>query len=79
MAQRAIKRLRELTDDVNMLAWRVPLFYYEGLFHYATGEKLKGIEEIEKAKQIYSLSDNHFMIEQMDIGFDAIKSLNTQS
>lgn len=79
LAQRAIKRLRELTDDVNMLAWRVPLFYYEGLFHYATGEKLKGIAEIEKAKQIYSLSDNHFMIEQMDIGFDAIKSLNTQS
>ncbi len=78
MAQKAIDRLRELTDDVNMLAWKVPLFYYEGLFHYATGEEEKGIAEIEKAKQIYSLSDNHFMVKQMEIGFDAIKSLNTK-
>lgn len=61
-----------------MLAWRVPLFYYEGLFHYATGEELKGIAEIEKAKQIYSLSNNHFMVEQMEIGLAAIKSLNAK-
>ena len=37
------------------------------------GKKKKGIAEIEKAKQIYSLSDNHFMVKQMEIGFDAIK------
>ncbi|MEY8261109.1 hypothetical protein AALA80_12220 [Oscillospiraceae bacterium 50-60] len=78
LAQKAIDRLRELTDDVNMLAWRVPLFYYEGLLYYATGKEAKGMAEIEKAKQIYSLSGNHFMVEQIEIGLDAIKSLNTK-
>lgn len=78
LAQKAIDRLRELTDDVNMLPWRVPLFYYEGLLYYATGKEAKGMAEIEKAKQIYSLSGNHFMVEQMEIGLDAIKSLNTK-
>lgn len=78
LAQKAIDRLRELTDDVNMLAWRVPLFYYEGLLYYAAGKEAKGMAEIEKAKQIYSLSGNHFMVEQIEIGLDAIKSLNAK-
>ena len=77
LAKKAIDRLRELTDDVNMLAWKVPLFYYEGLLHYANGEKSIGMAEIEKAKQIYYLCGNGFMTEQMDIGLNALeKKLN---
>ena len=58
-----------------MLTWRVPLFYYEGLYYYATGEKTTGMTEIEKAKQIYYLSGNHFMVEQIELGLNAVKSL----
>ena len=75
LAKKAIDRLRELTEDVNMLTWRVPLFYYEGLYDYATGEKTTGMTEIEKAKQIYYLSGNHFMVEQIELGLNAVKSL----
>ena len=57
-----------------MLDWKVPLFYYEGLLHYANGEKRMGITEIEKAKQIYYLSGNDFMAEQMDIGLNALET-----
>ncbi len=31
--------------------------------------------EIEKAKQIYYLSGNHFMVEQIELGLNAVKSL----
>ena len=41
-------------------------------------KEAKGMAEIEKAKQIYSLSGNHFMVEQIEIGLDAIKSLNAK-
>ena len=41
-------------------------------------KEAKGMAEIEKAKQIYSWSGNHFMVEQIEIGLDAIKSLNAK-
>lgn len=75
IAEKAIDKLRELTIDPNMLSWKVPMLYYDGLLNYVTGSPKSGLLKIKKAKQIYHLCGNDFMVEQMDIGFELLKNL----
>lgn len=72
LAQRAIARGYELTADINLLSWRTPLLYYEGLLCCRQGETEQGLAKIEKAKAIYRMSGHDFMAAQMDIGLQAL-------
>ena len=76
LAKKAIDKLQELTVDPNMLSWKVPMLYYEGLFNYVTGDPQTGMTQIQKAKQIYRLCGNEFMVEQMETGLKFIQGSN---
>ena len=52
------------------------MLYYEGLFNYATGDPQTGMTQIQKAKQIYRLCGNEFMVEQMETGLKFIQGSN---
>ena len=75
LAKKAIDKLQELTVDPNMLSWKVPMLYYEGLFNYVTGDPQTGMTQIQKAKQIYHLCGNEFMVEQMETGLKFIQGI----
>lgn len=75
VAKKAIDKLQELTIDPNMMAWKVPMLYYDGLLTYATGDSQTGLSKINKAKQIYHLCGDNFMVEQIETG---LKYLQTQ-
>lgn len=75
LAKKAIDKLQELTVDPNMLSWKVPMLYYEGLFNYVTGDPQTGTTQIQKAKQIYRLCGNEFMVEQMETGLKFIQGM----
>lgn len=68
-------KLQELTDDPNMLSWKVPMLDYEGLFNHVTGDMQTGMTQIQKAKQIYRLCGNEFMAEQMETGLKSIQGV----
>lgn len=74
IAKRAIEKLQELTIDPNMLSWKVPMLYYDGLLNYVTGNPQSGLSKIKKAKQIYHLCGNDFMVEQMEIGLKHLQN-----
>ena len=74
IAEKAIDKLQELTIDPNMLSWKVPMLYYDGLLNYVTGNPQSGLSKIKKAKQIYHLCGNDFMVEQMDIGLELLQN-----
>ena len=74
IAEKAIDKLQELTIDPNMLSWKVPMLYYDGLLNYVTGNPQSGLSKIKKAKQIYHLCGNNFMVEQMDIGLELLQN-----
>jgi Rgg/GadR/MutR family transcriptional activator len=78
IAKKAIDKLQALTVDPNMLSWKVPMLYYDGLLNYATGKQQKGLMKIEKAKQIYHLCGNEFMVEQMKTGLKAVQTLGAE-
>lgn len=67
-AKKALDRLSELSQEEEMLTWRVILLFLNGFYLYATGKTQQGIKEIEKAKQIYSLTDHVLMLRQIDQG-----------
>lgn len=73
LAKKVIDRLHELTKDEVMVTWRVTLFYLEGIYYYATGERERGENEIEKALCIYRLTENIYMTEQINKGFQMIR------
>lgn len=73
LAKKAIYKLEELTADPNMLSWKVPMLYYEGLLNYVTGDQPTGMAKIQRARQIYQLCGNDFMVEQMEIGFETLQ------
>ena len=75
LAKKAIDKLQELTVDPNMLSWKVPMLYYEGLFNYVTGDPQTGMTQIQKAKQIYHLCGNEFMVEHMETGLKFIQGM----
>ncbi len=75
LAKKALDKLQQLTADPNMLSWKVPLLYYEGLFNYATGNPKNGMTQIQRAKQIYHLCGNEFMIEQMEAGLKSMQGI----
>ena len=74
LAQKTICRLYELTDDINMLSWKTPLLYYDGLLCYVKGDTERGLASIENAKSIYKLSGHTFMVEQMDAGLNELRN-----
>lgn len=67
-AKKALDRLSELSQEEEMLTWNVVLLFLNGFYLYATGKTQQGIKEIEKAKQIYCLTDRILMIRQIDQG-----------
>ena len=75
LAKKALDKLQQLTADPNMLSWKVPLLYYEGLFNYATGNPKNGMTQIQRAKQIYHLCGNEFMVEQMEAGLKSMQGI----
>lgn len=74
LAQKVMKRLYELTDDMTMMTWKVMLFYLEGLYFYAIGERQKGLQLIDKAKLICNLTENKNIIEQIELGLKLIQN-----
>lgn len=68
LAKRAVEKLRELTADPSMLAWKVPMLYYDGLLNYVTGDPQSGLSKIHKAKRIYHLCGHDFIAGQMEAG-----------
>ena len=75
LAKKALDKLQQLTADPNMLSWKVPLLYYEGLFNYVTGNPKNGMTQIQRAKQIYHLCGNEFMVEQMEAGLKSMQGI----
>ena len=75
LAKKALDKLQQLTADPNMLSWKAPLLYYEGLFNYATGNPKNGMTQIQRAKQIYHLCGNEFMVEQMEAGLKSMQGI----
>ena len=75
IARKAVERLKELTADPNMLSWKVPTIYYDGLLDYASGNTQAGMAKIERAKGIYCLCGNAFMAEEMENGLQATRGL----
>lgn len=75
IARKAVERLKELTADPNMLSWKVPTIYYDGLLDYASGKTQAGMAKIERAKGIYCLCGNAFMAEEMENGLQAMRGL----
>ncbi|WP_041138823.1 Rgg/GadR/MutR family transcriptional regulator [Beduini massiliensis] len=72
-ARKALDRLYALTKEEEMLTWRVLLLFLEGFYLYAIGKTKQGLEEIEKAKQVYRLTKHNQMIEQIDQGLLLLK------
>lgn len=58
-----------------MLSWKVPMLYYEGLLNYVTGDQQAGMAKVQRAKQIYRLCGNKFMVEQMEMGLEALQDV----
>ncbi|MFQ9923217.1 MAG: transcriptional regulator [Beduini sp.] len=72
-AKKALDRLSELSREEEMLTWSVIILFLNGFYLYATGKIQQGIKEIEKAKQIYSLTDRILMIQQIDQGLSLLQ------
>ncbi|MFQ6862505.1 MAG: transcriptional regulator [Beduini sp.] len=72
-AKKALDRLSELSREEEMLTWSVITLFLNGFYLYATGKIQQGIKEIEKAKQIYSLTDRILMIQQIDQGLSLLQ------
>ena len=74
LAEKAINKLQELTSDPNMLTWKVPLLYYQGLLDCRINSLKTGMDKIQKAKQIYQLCGNSFMADQMELGLQSLQN-----
>lgn len=51
------------------------MLYYEGLLNYVTGDQQAGMAKVQRAKQIYRLCGNKFMVEQMEMGLEALQDV----